>query len=196
MASPQGVVQGERVGESPKVGSERTGCSRYDLIFREYPPRTGSFAVAAHHGEVYACGVGFENEIRNSPRSSTYVRVNGTEPATKAPTQKTLNIVKIILWSLTTTLTAAATRTRRVIQTLRSQRLSSCHSLKDFLPRLPPFLPDSEDADERDAPPLSLPSNADPEPELADKGEVGKGVIGRISLTTTKTSAGYAPSVE
>lgn len=59
---------------------------------------------------------------------------------------------------------------RRVIQTLRSQRLSSCHSLKDFLPRLPPFLPDPEDIDERDAP-LSLPSNDDPEPELADRAE-------------------------
>lgn len=36
--------------------------------------------------------------------------------------------------------------------TLRSQRLSSCHSLKDFLPLLlrPPFLPDSELLDDED----------------------------------------------
>lgn len=49
--------------------------------------------------------------------------------------------------------------------------MSSCHSLKDFLPRLPPFLPDSEDVDEKDVPPLPLPSNDDSEPELADEHE-------------------------
>lgn len=50
---------------------------------------------------------------------------------------------------------------RTTIQlTFRSHRLSSCHSLKDFLPRRPPFFPNS-DPDEEDALlPLTLPPAA------------------------------------